>query len=244
VGPAELKAMLQSVVYGSRQERLRFLFFLTDLNNDGLITAEEMETFLQDFRTCFFRMAAGVAQVRLTCAEQGSPAAEALSSFIAAAREEADNSGPIVAEEVASSFASFRVRNEDPEIPASRPGVPYQAFANALRSLPKVYNRLVHLLTGIVERTHGQIIVGEHYAPSTSQREPSPQAVSPQKDGTHDHVTVTEEYSAYTSPSKFTLDSLRDSPTFRDALLKVDSSPAPFSSGISSPGPAGVNITC
>jgi len=237
VGADELKLMLQTVVYGSRAEKLRFLFHITDLNGSGLVSAAEMEGFLQDFRFRFYKLAQGVAIVRRRFASQGSQAALALGAFIEAAAAEQARSDQIVLDETLGAFTSFQ--DKDLDVEGGMVAVSMEAFCAARMKLPKLYNRLLHLLTGMLERAHGQVIIGEYFAPATATS-PEVEAVTPSKDGKHDHVVAVENYSPYTSPSTFTLDALRSSPTFREALLKVDSAPAPFAASILSPARAGV----
>jgi len=232
----ELKLAIQTIVYGSRQERLQFLFHVTDLDGDGLITAEEMESFLQDFRIHFYRLAASAARVRLTQAEPGTLAWQSITALIAAAVEETERTDTIVSNQTVRAFKTLQEGDGD--------SFSFSTFARCRSSLPKLYNRLTHLIVGFVHRTHGQVIIGEYFPPSTSPARQHLQAehLEPKYDGTHDHVEVTEKYSPFTSPSKFTLDALRNSPSFKEALVKIDSSPAPFDAEMSNLGHSGVYI--
>merc|ERR1711934_1150568 len=100
-------------------------------------------------------------------------------------------------------------------------------FMSNPSALPRLYNRLIHLLVGSVQRTHGQVIVGDYYPPTASPGNKQPEAEHLERkfDGKHNTVTeYKEHYSPYSSPSKLTLESLRRSATFKQALTRIDSS--------------------
>merc|ERR1712194_169128 len=56
----KLLAGLEQFLFGSWSDKLQFLFCLTDLNGDGLLSTSEMEEFLQEFRAFYYSMAHAV----------------------------------------------------------------------------------------------------------------------------------------------------------------------------------------
>jgi len=56
----KLIAGLEQFLFGSWSDKLQFLFYLTDLNDDGLLSTSEMEDFLQEFRVFYYSMAHAV----------------------------------------------------------------------------------------------------------------------------------------------------------------------------------------
>jgi len=218
LSPGELAGCVEAVVYGSTEDRLRFLFLLTDMDGDGYVSLDEIEDFLQDFRSRFYRLGAAVAQIRLRHLKRNPHAKAAIVSFYNAAVTEGKRQDVILSAEASEGLDAV-----------DSGAIDIDRFLMNRRLLPRLYNRLLHLMTGIVERGHGQIMLGDHYAPTaTVEENGASEAYRPVHDGIHEQeVKRAEFYDALTSPATLTLETLRESRNFKDCLVRVDSSAPP-----------------
>lgn len=186
---------LEQLLYGSWQQKLQFLFFVTDTNDDGLLNATEMEAFLQEFRVFYYSMASDVFRLRLS--KNHNPE-------IGARLEIAEQQLTVPATMVSADCSSLL-----DELDFDRDGfVSQHEWMAAEMQLPMVYGVLLSWFVGVADKARA----GQFYLKLSIEEPRMPDTVE----------TEPVEAPPPSPPRRFTLQDLRDNATFLSAVASVE----------------------
>eukprot|EP00658_Telonema_sp_P-2_P031122 TRINITY_DN2335_c0_g3_i4.p1 TRINITY_DN2335_c0_g3~~TRINITY_DN2335_c0_g3_i4.p1 ORF type:complete len:213 (+),score=50.44 TRINITY_DN2335_c0_g3_i4:263-901(+) len=189
----QVAAGIDQLVHGSWPQKLQFLFFLTDMDGDGLVNSEEMEGFLHEFRVLYYTMAASVFEMRLTKVMTSSD----LESLLQEAQQHLASNPVIVSTECAKQLDNL---DTDRDLFVSS-----EEWMQVEQELPMLYATLLELFAGIVESER----CGQFYAHLSQEPEEEPEPEP-------------EPEPVKACPRSFSLEDLRNNVSFKDAMASVE----------------------